>query len=212
MNNYGILIICIEGKDCNTEKNFFASIVDANVRFVAMDSANKSTLESRWQKYKERIIDPINTLLDFNDTIYVFIIHDWDDPKSYESLELTSKMLFENLNNIANANNLQIHKTAIYDEGLSFDWFIATLFYPEDSLKCKSIDEKKRLAKKVVKEESIKEEKYWSKIVKKNNWELETKPSNISYRKFLRNTFTSVHKQISNYWKIIDLILNRIED
>ncbi len=177
-----------------------------------MDSANKNTIADRWQKYKNRIIDVIKQLSWKDNKVKVFFMHDNDDDKANESLKLTCDYFQEQLTKTISNGNLEIVKEAIYDQGLSFDWFIATLFWPKESLECTTIQDKKKLAKKVVAEYQIKQEKYWSKIIKSNNWEELTTPSNISYRNFLRQKNWECHKMQSRYWEIVDAILKIVID
>ena len=211
-NNYNILIICVEGEECKTEDNFFNGIIDSSVRLIRVNNANKNTIQQRWEKYKYRFIDTLKELSSDDKKIKVYFIHDYDDPSAYESLHLTCNYFCNKLKETSFSEKLQIKEQAIYDNELSFDWFIATLFYPEKSLSCLSTKEKKHLAKEVVDKFNTKHDKYWSKIIKENGWEQTSSPANISYRNFLRNNFKEENKVQSHYWEIVESILEIIVD
>ncbi len=99
----------------------------------------------------------------------------------------------------------------IYDDELSFDWFISTLFYQNDACKLSDEKDKKKLAKTVVKKFNIKSEKYWSKIIKENNYDKNNYPTQIAYRNFLRELKDKIGA-LSNYWILVNTILEIIDD
>ena len=127
--NY-ILIYSIEGKESNTEKNFYEGLdcclQKHKIRFVSMDNSMKPRRDFNievmsMQEYIRNNKEITN--------VFIFIIHDDDVPEQKTSLNTTYNYITEEWSKIINTfqnteKGIEFKIDRIFDTGVSFDFLI----------------------------------------------------------------------------------------
>ena len=127
--NY-ILIYSIEGKESNTEKNFYEGLdcclQKHKIRFVSMDNSTKprrdfSIEAMSMQEYIKNNKDTVN--------VFIFVIHDDDRPEQKTSLDTTYNYITQEWSKIINTfqdqkKGIEFKIDRVFDIGVSFDFLI----------------------------------------------------------------------------------------